>query len=121
MQIKFSQTYDKMLNNPFEETPKKAVLLEVFVKSSKELHPRFVEYDTIYFNEKVNNSEYYKLPQGDVIILLLKSEFVNGEVMLWTTIRRFTPEKYQYYNKARLNEFDIVIEQDEVKPNSSHD
>jgi len=38
--------------------------------------------------------------------------------MLWTTIRMFTPEKYAYYNKAKLQEFDIVIEV--VKPNSSH-
>ena len=107
-QIKFAHEYNKMLNNPFEEMPKRATLLEVFVKPSEELHPRFIEYDTIYFNQEINNHEYYKLPQGQVMILLLKSKFVNG-VMLWTTIRRFTPQKYMYYNKARLEEFEIVL------------
>lgn len=107
--IKFSHEYNKMLNNSFEEIPKKAILLEVFVKNSEELHPAFIKYDTIYFNLQTYKDEYYELPKDKVMILLLKSVFVNGEVMLWTTIRMFTPQKYEYYNKARLEEFEIVL------------
>lgn len=108
-QIKFLHEYDKMLNNSFEEIPKKAILLEVFVKDSEELHPRFIEYDTIYFGHKTKIWKYYKLPKGKVMILLFESFFANEEIMLWTTIRRFTPQKYEYYNKARLENFEIVL------------
>lgn len=111
MRITFSHDYDKMLNNSYKQLPKKAILLEVFVKDSEELHPHFIEYDTIYLSRETCDYEYYKLPKGDVIILLLKSEFDNGDVMLWTTIRRFNPKKFQYYNNLRGQDFEIIIKE----------
>lgn len=106
--IKFSETYAKMpfyMNSP----PKDALLLEVFEVNSEDLHKRFVEYDTSYFNQKENNWNYYKLPKGEVLVLLLKSEF-GDSVDLWTTIRRFTPQKYKYYKEARGEVFNIEIQ-----------
>jgi hypothetical protein len=102
--IKFAHKYDKMLNVPDinAEMPKMATLMEVFKVKSEELHPRFIEYDTMYITK--NHINYYKLPSGNVLILLLRS----GD-MIWTTIRRWTPKKEEYYRKSRWEVFDIVL------------
>ena len=92
-----------------DSPPKDALLLEVFKVNSEDLHKRFIEYDTIYFNQEENNWNYYKLPKGEVLVLLLKSEFADESVDLWTTIRRFTPQKYEYYKNARGEEFEIEL------------
>lgn len=105
--IKFSHEYEKMPS--YGDFPvKKAILLEVIKVDSESLHPRFVEYDTIYFDKEINNWCNYKLPKGEVIILFLKSEYGNSSD-LWTTIRRFTPQKYEYYRKLRGEEVEIEI------------
>ena len=106
VKIKFSEKYEKM---PYP-LPSRAILLEVIKVKSEELHQRFVEYDTIYFDKKENNWAYYKLPKGEVLILLLKTEDD-----LWTTIRRFTQRKYDYYMKLRGEEFIIEIKEQEDK------
>jgi hypothetical protein len=108
-QIKFSHKYDKMVNNYYNLIPKTAFLMEVFIVSSNELYKDFIEYDTMYFNGEKCRFEYYELPKGKVLILFLKSS-ISNETMIWTTIRRFTEQKYKYYNKARGEEFEIVIE-----------
>lgn len=107
--IKFSEIYEKMpcySGSP----PKYAILLEVFKVKTKELHPRFIEYDTIYFDKEKNNFSYYQLAEGEVLILLLKSEFSLHQE-LWTTIRRFTPQKYEYYKNSKGEQFKIDIAQ----------
>jgi outer membrane lipoprotein-sorting protein len=107
--IKFSETYFKMPN--YNGKPiTKAVLLEVLRIKTEDLHNRFVEYDTSYFDEKEKTTAYYKLPKGEVLVLLLKSYNENGDKEeLWTTIRRYTPQKYEYYKKARGEDFKIEI------------
>jgi hypothetical protein len=107
--IKFSEVYEKM---PFyaDNPPTQATLLEVFKVNSEDLHKRFIEYDTIYFDKKINNLAYYKLPKGEVLVLILKSQMFNDNNFdLWTTIRRFTPSKYEYYKKSRGETFNIEI------------
>ena len=89
MKIKFSYEYTKMpefLSDNFNE----AELLAVFFGDRNDLHKDFVEYDTEYWEngEKGN----YPLPQGKLLILLLKTDTI-----LWTTIRRWTPQKEKYY------------------------
>jgi len=111
--IKFLEEYYKMLNNEDGAIPKNAVLMEVFKVNKKDLHSRFIEYDTFYFDKGEKNNAYYKLPKGEVLVLLLKTEFWNHD-MVWTTIRRFTPKKYEYYNKNRWQTFKIEI----IKENS---
>ena len=114
--IKFLEEYYKMLNNEDGAIPKNAVLMEVFKVNKKDLHPRFIEYDTFYFDKGEKNNAYYKLPKGEVLVLLLKTEFWNHD-MVWTTIRRFTPKKYKYYLKNRCQTFKIEI----IKENSKGD
>lgn len=98
--IKFSHVYVKMEKNLQCKAPRTAILMEVFIANSEDLHPRFVEYDTIYWNKEENNWNYYKLPKGKVLILLLKSD-----EMVWMTIRRYAPAKHQYYLGKRWHEF----------------
>ena len=92
-----------MLDNKYEEPPSRAILLEVFRVNVKDLHKRFIEYDTSYYDGDEKRGAYYKLPEGEALVLLLKSND-----MLWTTIRRYTPEKHDYYLDARMEEFEIV-------------
>lgn len=101
-EIKFSHRYMKMPSNVemFD-----TYLLEVFRAYKKDLSPAFLEYDTIY------PSGHYPLPDGELIILLLQTDHSDTKYRLWTTIRRFTPEKYRYYRQLRGNRVDIVIEE----------
>lgn len=85
LSIKFSHRYDKMPPG-FE----KSKLLGVFVHERSDLSDDFIEYDTVY------DGRYYPLPKkGTYMILLLLSK--RG--FLWTTIRRFTPQKFDYYDR----------------------
>ncbi len=106
--IKFSEKYEKMPNPDGDSIPIEATLLEVFKVKTEDLHKRFIEFDTKFFNEKERNWNYYKLPSGEVLVLLLKSDHIN-ESYLWTTIRRFTPQKYEYYRNLRGESFEIEI------------
>lgn len=108
--IKFSHLYEKF-NHTCEgvpNPPEYAVLLEVFlVDDVEDLHPRFVEYDTLYFDKNPDQRRWvhYKLPAGKVLVLLFRSD-----CFLFTTIRRYTPRKYEYYMGCRGEEFEIVFE-----------
>jgi hypothetical protein len=102
----------------FDKPPKTAILMECFKVKSEDLHPRFVEYDTAYLTKNKNGWEYYKLPPGDCIVLLLKSYVWNSDLgdtvpFIWTTIRRYTPEKYAYYLHNRNEEFIVKVIEDD--------
>jgi hypothetical protein len=100
MKIKFSHKYRKLLdekNNAINQ----AALLEVIPIELSELSPYFMDYDT-------DHGEY-KLPaEGKYLMLVfLKPGVINTN--LFTTIRRFTPEKYKYYKDARGEMFEVQI------------
>jgi len=95
--IKFLHDYWK-LHNIAKRTP--VILLQVFVVDKKDLSPDFVEYDTA-----IHPEGHYKLPNGKLIVLL----FYQGMV-LFTTIRRWTPEKERYYTSQMGETFEVVIE-----------
>jgi hypothetical protein len=67
-------------------------LLEVFIEDRKNLSDVFVEYDTV-----TTDGHHYQLPSTTLIVLLLKTN--HGE--LWTTMRRWTVSKEQYYRALR--------------------
>ena len=93
--IKFSHNYCK-LNG---ET--KAILIDVNIKDSNSLNKEFVYYDTLYYPDMLR----YELPKGKVIILL----FLGVEKTLFTTIRRYTDEKYRYYASSINKLFEVVM------------
>jgi len=105
--IRFSHLYLKFKHSCIdaEVPPSSAVLLEVFVADTSKLHDSFIMYDTAY--EENGLLQYYELPKGKVIVLLFKS---GG--LVFTTIRRFSREKYRYYLDSRGEMFEIVVEDD---------
>lgn len=110
--IKFSHdSYNKLRSQ--EAIPQEAKLLQVFVVDRKELSVPFVEYDTLFWNEK-EQKEYYDLPRGKLLVLLLESVHASGSCC-WTTIRRWTPEKETYYKSMQGQKFKIEIIK-EAKP-----
>jgi len=111
--IKFSHVYEKLKHTceGILIPPEYATLLEVFLVNVEDLHPCFIEYDTLYFDTDPNQRRWvhYKLPTGKVLVLLFKSG-----CFLFTTIRRYTPRKYEYYLNSRGEEFKIVFDKKEV-------
>ena len=81
--IKFSHQYEKM---PRADC---ASLLQVFKIHYKDLSEFFIHYDTQIYNSSLR----YDLPKTDLIVLLLRSPM--GAI--WTTVRRWTPQKEIYY------------------------
>ena len=104
--IRFSHFYTKLnhTSKSIPTPPQYATLLEVFVCNTEELHPGFIEYDTVYFDEKLNKWKNYPLPPGKILVLLFDSAG-----FLFTTIRRYTPRKHEYYKNSRGELFKIEI------------
>ena len=103
--IKFSHHYTKM-----PEDVNDTRLLEVIQTSRSALHDDFVNYDTEY------DKGWYTLPDGEVIILLLVSYGTFAPyISLWTTIRRWTPEKESYYRALRGQQVKIEVINDESR------
>lgn len=106
--IKFSHRYYKLSYG--EDQIKFAELLQVFKCHYKDLGKRFIELDTLYWEKGADysNPSYYKLPENELIILLFRN--VLRETM-FTTIRRYTPRKYEYY-KSKMGEiFEVEIKE----------
>ena len=92
--IKFSHQYFKFGHHtlPFEAT-----LLQCFKVHYNELSFHFKKYDT------TNDEMPFKLPKTKLIVLLL---FVRNETdpfnfHVLTTIRRYTPGKWEYYKSLQ--------------------
>ena len=96
--IKFSHTYRK-LRDCNEEIIKTARLVGVYKIYLEEEKQCFFNYDT-------DNGAYKLPPKGLYIMLLfLKPDGKN----LFTTLRRFTNDKHQYYWGKVGETFNIVI------------
>lgn len=96
-QIKFSETTYKKLPKNYIGT--QAVLIEVTVIDIENQTPAFIEYDTSFEGGK------YPLPTKGKFILL---SFIHQSGAFFTTLRRYTEEKYDYYIGLILDEFKIV-------------
>ena len=101
--IKFSHHYTKMPDDTHDTQ-----LIEVIRTSRDALSDGFVNYDTEY------DKGWYPLPKGEIIILLLLSYGTfEPYLSLWTTIRRWTPEKEEYYRALRGQQVKIEVKADE--------
>lgn len=94
--IRFSHTYKK-----FPPNYNPSMLLEVLTTNRDDLCARFVAFDT-----QIDGGGRYKLPNGKLLVLLLQT----GDGALWTTIRRATPAKEEYYRSIRGDLVDIVVD-----------
>jgi hypothetical protein len=66
-------------------------LLDVIEIDLKTLSKPFLDYDT-------DNGKYVLPKKGKYLMLIFEKNIGNDELDLFTTLRRYTPEKYTYYN-----------------------
>lgn len=105
--IKFSRCYSKLLDEQGEMITM-AILLDVVHVDLQELPAPFLDYDT--------DCGRYRLPsRGDYLMLIfLKSPArLLGEKTpsnLFTTLRRRTHEKHEYYSGLVGQEFEVRLE-----------
>lgn len=87
--IKFSHKYYK-----FPAAFEKSKISQIIVMDENDISQPFREYDTV-FTSSIAEDGFYPLPKGKVILIFLIAN--SGMGWLWTTIRRWTPEKEKYY------------------------
>jgi hypothetical protein len=109
--IKFSHDYYKI------KGVRKATLLAIRkVDDLKCLSADFLNYDTKYWNKTKKTSEFYPLEYSKPHLILFfyaenksdRSEFIGH---IFTTIRRWRPDKETYYNSLIGEEFDVIIKE----------
>lgn len=93
--IKFSHRYEK-LHNLYTESG--VILIQVFECKLSELSKEFLEYDT-----KIVDAGFYKLTSKENLVLIFKT--FNGKI--FTTVRRSTPEKRDYYKSKIGKQFQV--------------
>lgn len=104
MEIKFSHRYPKIHDQ------KTAQLLAVKTARRVEFTKEFIDYDTLFVKDDEGNfGGYFPLPEGNYIVLL----FLGNEYIPFTTVRRFTEEKFKYYHSSIGKIFDIRIKKEE--------
>ena len=101
-QIKFSHLYPKLLDS-HNDCVETATLLQVIPIDLKDLSREFIAYDTDGVYELPPKSEYMML------IFLKPHEHYITDLNLFTTLRRWTPEKYRYYTEQVGKAFNIII------------
>lgn len=109
--IKFSHRYQKLLksNNEFAQCVviEEATLLHVQVVELAELHPEFLAYDT--------DRGTYQLPKkGKYLMLIFRKshKIYYSPTNLFTTLRRWTPAKEDWYRAAIGETFTVEINED---------
>jgi hypothetical protein len=111
--IKFNTLdYPKIPLGIVGKSSKKVVLLQVFVVNKRELSMSFLDYDKVYYKKGKHGNKiksYYPIPDGKLIILLLlaKTKADNRDSKIFTTIRRWTSQKEEYYKNHLGNTFYI--------------
>lgn len=95
--ITFSHKYFKLSKSETE----KVRLLQVLKINRSELSKEMIEYDTAYSNG------HYELPNGDLILLIFSTLSYTSSI--FTTIRRYTTEKWLYYKDLEGEIFKIIV------------
>lgn len=95
--IKFSHQYTKFGENypPFEAT-----LIQTFITNYDNLSKAFLDYDTTHTEGQ------YAVPKTSLILLIFH---IPGG-MCFTTLRRFTQQKWEYYKGMVGELFQVVKE-----------
>lgn len=100
--IKFSHTYDKLLDS-YNDVITEAILLQVIEVEIADLSFAFLDYDT--------DSGKFKLPKtGKYIMLIFLKPYCLHEkgMNLFTTLRRYTQQKFEYYYDLIGQTFEVV-------------
>lgn len=72
-------------------------LVGVFLVDLEDLPERFLKWDTEYYLNEFDSYFHYPLPKKGtfMVLVLFTSDGSNEDV--WTTIRKWTPQKERYY------------------------
>lgn len=119
LNIKFSHPYEKLKDTypaMLKQTTiqvTEGTLLHVHKTRFEDLEPIFIDYDTVYYIEEKQTDgsilhirKHYPIPKkGDCLFMLFESNLSN----LFTTIRRWTPRKEEYYRKNVGEYFELVM------------
>lgn len=110
--IKFSRYYPKLMNMQSEEPLfiENAMLLAVLDVRLEDLPEPLLQYDT-HFVDASFDDDYFPLPCKGDYLLLLFTKF--GMRDIFTTLRRSTPRKREYYRGLIGKEFEVVIKEEE--------
>jgi len=107
--IKFSHIYTKLLDE-HNDVIESATLIDVRRIDLSTLPQRFKDYDT-------DNGLYTLPPKGDYLMLVFLKPYEAEGVCasnLFTTLRRFTPDKERYYLGAIGEMF--LVEVNRIEP-----
>jgi hypothetical protein len=103
----------------FKDRVSKSFLVGISICDISRLPKEFLDWDTAYEEqswvssanrEKITKLRYYELPKGKVIILVIFTKQENSISECWTTIRRWTPDKENYYQNLIGQEVKIEVE-----------
>jgi hypothetical protein len=75
--------------------------MQVLKVRYQDLSSPFIEYDTVF-----GSGMHYPLPQTDLILLIF---LAGGTGQVFTTIRRYESEKWNYYAGLQGMIFEVVI------------
>ncbi|MHA1685184.1 MAG: hypothetical protein ACTSYD_02125 [Candidatus Heimdallarchaeaceae archaeon] len=113
-EIKFSHNYYKLPDSFHYGGYNEYYLLAVFRTKTFKLGKRFLDYNSIYGITENGLLLRSEVPDGDVLVLLFGS-FFDECFELFSAIRKWTPQKEQYYRSKVGQKFKIVVEQEEAK------
>jgi hypothetical protein len=99
LKIKFNHVYDKIPESAYGG---KTYLVGAMRCRKGDFAKRFIDYDTKF------GKRFYLLPEGELILLMLLTTS-GKDSTLWTTLRKWDPEKERYYNKALNEQIEFVI------------
>jgi len=93
--IKFSSDYSKLWNQ------NEGKLIHINLLDNSQRNPDLIEYDT-----KKTDGTYYPLPSTTLIQLV----FLGDKNIPFCTLRRFTRQKYDYYQKSKGLWFKLEVQ-----------
>ena len=99
MKIKFSHLYDKLLDSTGAAI-KTALLLDVIPINLEDRSTEFLKYDT---------EGKYPLPKKGNYLMLIFQKGEKPASNIFTTLRRETSQKFEYYCKAIGEWFEVEI------------
>jgi len=81
-------------------------LIQIFKCHYNDLSAEFLDYDAQYFVRYPNRLARYPVPKTELLVLIFK---IDSDI--FTTCRRWTPQKEKYYRSKIGEEFKIVIKE----------
>ena len=115
--IKFSHWYAKLdhLFSAYQPGYQAILVSMFFALNLKSLPAEFIEYDTLWMDDK-GEANFYPLDMDAKHLILT----FFGRGGLFTTIRPYNVYKQQYFAARAGQQFEVVLEEKKRKPQIAH-